>query len=61
MQPNGGIQTQKIIAVMADTMISLGEGCTEREVMLTGKFTEDQVKLFGPRAAKLATAKAIAA
>ncbi|WP_325052386.1 hypothetical protein [Sinorhizobium meliloti] len=46
---------------MADLIISLGEGCTEYDVRLTGKYTEDQVKLLGPKAIELATVMAQAA
>ncbi|MDX0425170.1 hypothetical protein BMJ32_30120 [Sinorhizobium medicae] len=61
MQPNGGIQTRNTIERMAETMRSIGEGCTDRDLILTGKFSERQVKLFGQRATELATAMARAA
>ncbi|MDX0258937.1 hypothetical protein GOC32_29010 [Sinorhizobium meliloti] len=61
MQPNGGIRTKQIIAEMAEVIVTLGEGCTEQEVRLAGKYTEDQVKLFGARATELATVMARAA
>ncbi|AEG53592.1 hypothetical protein CN138_31770 [Sinorhizobium meliloti] len=61
MQPNGGIHTRNTIERMAETMRSIGEGCTDRDLMLTGKFSERQVKLFGQRATELATAMARAA
>ncbi|PLU63263.1 hypothetical protein BMJ24_02970 [Sinorhizobium medicae] len=54
-------QTRNTIERMAETMRSIGEGCTDRDLILTGKFSERQVKLFGQRATELATAMARAA
>ncbi|CCE96178.1 hypothetical protein SFHH103_01681 [Sinorhizobium fredii HH103] len=61
MHPNSATDTPNIIQRMAETMRSIGEGCTDRDLMLIGKFSERQIKLFGSQATELATAMAKAA
>jgi hypothetical protein len=60
MQPNGGLTTRNKITEMAEAMRSIGDGCTDEDLIREG-FTERQIALFGRKATELATAKAKAA
>ncbi|ASP83909.1 hypothetical protein CDO26_04275 [Sinorhizobium meliloti] len=60
MQPNGGIHTRNTIKSMAEAMRSIGEGCTDEDLIRKG-FTDRQIALFGRKATELATVMAQAA
>ncbi|WP_085032281.1 hypothetical protein [Ensifer aridi] len=60
MQPNGGINTRNTINRMAEAMRSIGDGCTDEDLIREG-FSDRQIKLFGRRATELAAAMAKAA
>ncbi|MEY9196611.1 hypothetical protein ABIA16_001727 [Sinorhizobium fredii] len=44
MQPNGGTNTRNTIQEIAEAMRSIGEGCTDHDLVLKG-FTERQITL----------------
>ncbi|WP_208180119.1 hypothetical protein [Sinorhizobium medicae] len=60
MQPNGRTHTRNTIERMAEAMRTIGEGCTDHDLILKG-FAERQITLFGQRATELATVMAHAA
>nr|WP_193533057.1 hypothetical protein [Sinorhizobium medicae] len=53
MQSNGGIHTRNTIERMAETMRSIGEGCTDRDLILTGKFSWPRRCARSARAAQI--------
>ncbi|WP_037437125.1 hypothetical protein [Sinorhizobium fredii] len=54
------IKTRNTIVEMAEAMRSIGEGCTDHDLILKG-FSPRQIEQFGTQATELATAMAKAA
>ncbi|QRY68174.1 hypothetical protein JVX98_28205 [Ensifer sp. PDNC004] len=60
MQPNGGRKTRNTLNRMVSAMVEHGDGCTAEDLK-RHNFTPDEIRLFGPKATELATARANAA
>ncbi|OCP05020.1 MULTISPECIES: hypothetical protein [unclassified Ensifer] len=60
MQPNGGLKTRNTLNRMVLAMVEHGDGCTAEDLKRKN-FTPEEIRVLGPKAADLATARANAA
>lgn len=60
MQPNGGLKTRNTLNRMVNAMVEHGDGCTAEDLKRKN-FTADEIRILGPKAVDLATARANAA